>query len=170
MLVSRCESQPVAAQLHQAISWSAEWKSQWYNVTEGNLHPPRAAVLCHTDPQLCIGGMLNRHIFCTDAFSLLGAAIDSNSILLFSYSWFGSEFFPLFLFNLGVSHWDLCYWCGLHSTINISKNLNPFSLPILIVEKSTYPYGGFSAPHHVYNIFFSFWKNHHTKQDVEMVL
>lgn len=60
--------------------------------------------LPHFAPQLCIGGILNRHIFCTDAFNLLGVAIDSSSILLFSCSCFGSDFFSPFLFNLGVSH------------------------------------------------------------------
>lgn len=67
-------------------------------------------------------------------------------------------FFPLFLFNLGITHeclcCDSCCRCGLHSDINTSKKLESIFTSHLHRGKCNVPHGGFSAPHHVYTFFF----------------
>lgn len=69
-------------------------------------------------------------------------------------------FFPLFLFNLGITHeclrCDSC-WCDLHSDINTSKKLESIFTSHLHRGKSNVPHRGFSAPHHVYTFFFFFF-------------
>lgn len=69
-------------------------------------------------------------------------------------------FFPLFLFNLGITHeclcCDSCCRCGLHSDINTSKKLESIFTSHLHRGKCNVPHGGFSAPHHVYTFFFLF--------------
>lgn len=55
------------------------------------------------------------------------------------------------------------------SAISTSKKLESIFTSHFHCGKTNVPHGGFSAPHHVYNLV-SFWKNHHTTEDVEMVL
>lgn len=103
-----------------------------------------------------------------------GVNIDSNGILHFSYHWVGSDIFFPFSYLTWVSFMSVyteTYVVGVVyvQPLILQRNLNLFSLPICIVERSTYPMGDFLLLT-MCTISFSFWKNHHTTEDVEMVL